>query len=425
MVSSKAVRAVILAVGSELLATDRLDSNSLLLTAILERHGVELVRKGVVGDDESAIEREVRRAFEDAELVLVGGGLGPTADDVTREGCAHALGRKLREDAATREAIARRFAAMGREPSANNWKQAQLLDGATALPNPRGTAPGQRLEVGGGALFLFPGVPYELALLAERDLDPWLAARAGGVARERRTLRVALRPESEVDQQLEPAYVEFGREWITVLAAPGEVRIRLTAAGAADARAGRLAEMATRVRELLGEAVYGEGEDQSLERVVGEELAASGRTIATAESCTGGLLAERLTRMPGSSRYFPGGVVTYSNAEKTRQLGVPADLIAAHGAVSEEVARAMAEGVRDRLGADFGIAITGIAGPDGGSEAKPVGTVHVAVAGPAESIGHRHLRLPGDRERIRWQASQAALEMVRRRLLELAAREGR
>lgn len=408
---------MILAVGSELLSTDRLDSNSLHLTAILERHGVELVRKGVVGDDERAVEREIRRAREDAELVLVGGGLGPTADDVTREGCARALSVELREDPEVRASIARRFAAMGREPSANNWKQAEILAGATVLPNPRGTAPGQRLELDGGALFLFPGVPHELAFLADRDLESWLAERSDGGARERRTLRVALRPESEIDQKLVPAYEEFGREWITVLAAPGEVKIRLTAAGSGAWRDQRLAEMAARVRTLLGDVIFGEGESLTLEQVVGEALAAHGWRLATAESCTGGLLAERLTRVPGSSRYFPGGVITYSNAEKTRQLGVAESLLAEHGAVSEAAARAMAEGVRARFGTDLGVAITGVAGPDGGSAEKPVGTVHVAIAGPGERVDHRHLRLPGDRERIRWQASQAALEMTRRRLL--------
>lgn len=413
----------ILAVGSELLSADRLDTNSLRLTELFERFGVELVRKSVVGDDEARIAREISALLAEAELVVVGGGLGPTADDVTREACARALGRRLLEDERIVAAIERRFAAFGRTPTANNRRQARVVEGAAVLENPRGTAPGQRVEVEGRTIFLFPGVPFELEVLTGLYLEPWLAERALGVARERRTLRVALRPESEVDQRLEPLYAEFGRETVTVLASPGEVRVRLLAVGAEPARRARLDAMAARARECLGSAVYGEGEESSLEGIVGEALVARGLTLATAESCTGGLVAERLTRIPGSSRYFPGGVVTYSNAQKSALLGVDERLLAEHGAVSEPVARAMAEGVRVRLGTDLGVAVTGIAGPDGGSEPKPVGTVHLALAGPGEASSHRRLHLPGDRERIRWQASQAALELVRRRLLALE--EGR
>jgi nicotinamide-nucleotide amidase len=256
----------------------------------------------------------------------------------------------------------------------------------------------------------------------ELHLEPWLsaqAARSRAAARERRTLRVAMRPESEVDQRLEPVYAEFGRESITLLASPGEVRVRLLAAGGEADRHARLDLMVARVRACLGHWVYGEGEERPLERVVGELLAERDLDLATAESCTGGLLAERMTRAAGASRWFPGGVVTYSNELKTALLGVAETMLAEHGAVSEPVARAMAEGVRLRVGAALGIAITGIAGPEGGSEAKPVGTVHLALAGPGPAVTHRALRLLGDRERIRWQASQAALELVRRRLLAL------
>jgi nicotinamide-nucleotide amidase len=413
------VLAGILAVGSELLGADRLDTNSLRLTELFERFGVELVRKSVVGDDESRIASEIASLLAEAELVVVGGGLGPTADDVTREACARALGRGLREDAAVVAAIERRFASFGRVPSANNRRQARIVEGAEVLENPRGTAPGQRIELEGRTLFLLPGVPYELDRLIELHLEPWLAGRASVTARERRTLRVAMRPESEVDQRLEPVYAEFGREWITVLASPGDVRIRLLAAGVEGERQARLDLMAARVRACLGHWVYGEGEANPLEAVVGGLLAELRLSVATAESCTGGLLAERLTRVAGASRWFPGGVVTYSNDLKTALLGVGDELLAEHGAVSEPVARAMAEGVRIRLGAELGIAITGIAGPEGGSEAKPVGTVHVALAGPGPAAAHRQLRLTGDRERIRWQASQAALELTRRRLLSI------
>lgn len=412
------MRAAVLAVGSELLSVDRLDTNSLRLAAVFERHGVELVGKAVVGDDEAAIAAEIRSMADRAELVVVTGGLGPTADDVTREAAAAAFGLELDDDSEVWAAIERRFASFGRTPSPNNRRQARVPRGATVLANPRGSAPGLRLDRADGALFLFPGVPYELEGMIERDLEPWLAGRAGGRGIERRTLRTAMRPESEVDLALEPMYAEFGREWITVLAAPGEVKVQVVAAGTESERRARLDVMAARVRELLGEAVYGEGDQLRLEDVVGALLVGSGRSIATAESCTGGLLAERLTRVPGSSGWFPGGVVTYSNAQKVALLGIAESDLAVHGAVSEPVARAMAEGARRRFGTDLGIGITGVAGPTGGSADKPVGTVHLAVATPA-GTRHRALRLLGDRDRIRWQASQAALEMVRRTLLGL------
>jgi nicotinamide-nucleotide amidase len=417
------MRAAILAVGTELLSTDRLDTNSLRLTSVLERHGVALRHKAVVGDEEAEIAAALAEAARRAELVLVSGGLGPTADDVTREACARWLGRPLEEDPALWAAIERRFASLGRTPAGNNRRQAMVVAGATVLHNPRGTAPGQRVEADGVTVFLFPGVPFELETLVELHLVPWLAERSGGRGRERRTVRVAMRPESDVDRELEPAYAEFGRETITVLSSPGEVRVRLTVEGAEEERLVRLDQMAGRVRELLGEAVYGEGEELVLEQVVGGLLAARRLTVATAESCTGGLLAERLTRVPGSSRYFPGGVVAYADAQKVSLLGVPAPELAEHGAVSEEVARALAEGVRRRLGTDFGLGVTGVAGPEGGSDEKPVGTVHVALAGPA-GVRHRRLRLPGDRVRVRWQATQAALEMLRLALGE-ATPEGR
>lgn len=412
------MRAAVLAVGSELLSVDRLDTNSLRLAAVFERHGVELVGKAVVGDDETAIAGELRSMAGRAGLVVVTGGLGPTADDVTREAVAAALGLELDDDPEVWAAIERRFASFGRTPSPNNRRQARVPRGALVLANPRGSAPGLRLDRPEGAIFLFPGVPYELDGMIERDLEPWLAERSGGRGIERRTLRTAMRPESEIDLALDPMYDEFGREWITVLAAPGEVKVQVVAAGTVEERRRRLDVMASRVRELLGDAVYGEGDQLRLEDVVGSLLAAGGCSIATAESCTGGLLAERLTRVPGSSGWFPGGVIAYSNAQKVDLLGVTESDLATHGAVSEVVARALAEGARRRFGTDFGVGVTGVAGPTGGTPEKPVGTVHLAVAAPSGSR-HRSLRLLGDRERVRWQATQAALEMIRRSLLEL------
>lgn len=419
------MRAAILAVGSELLSIDRLDTNSLKITERLERHGVELVRKSAVGDDETAIATEILAALAAAELVVVGGGLGPTADDVTREACARALGRELAEDAACWQSIERRFAALGRTPSANNRRQAQVVDGAALLPNPRGTAPGLRLDLDGGrTIFLLPGVPFELEGLLDAELEPWLAARSGGAARERRTLKTAARPESEVDAALSAVYERFGREAITVLAGAGEVKVRCLATGTEPERRARLDAMAGAVREALGSSVFGEGDELTLEQVVARELLARGLTLATAESCTGGLLAERLTRVPGASAYFPGGVVTYSNAQKVALLGIDPELLVRHGAVSREVVEAMARAARERLGSDLGVAVSGIAGPDGGSAEKPVGTVHLALAGPGDGLRHRRLQLLGDRSRIRWLASQVALELVRRTLLGLDRQSG-
>ncbi len=413
------VRATILAVGSELLSTERLDSNSLRLTALLERHGVELVKKSVIGDLEPEIAREMRSLWASSDLVLVSGGLGPTADDLTREAAAAALGVGLVREClcpgADRAPIRRHGAP---ELSPNNRKQAEMLAGAQVLDNPNGTAPGQLFERGGKALFLFPGVPFELDRMAAECLVPWLARRSPGTARETWTIKVAMRPESEVDQSLGPAYEEFGREWITVLAGAGEVRVLLTAAGADGERLERLAAMRARTLVLLGEAVFGEGAGTSLEAVVAALLAEAGWTLATAESCTGGLVAERITRVPGASTIFVGGVVAYSNDLKCALLDVEPALIEREGAVSEAVARAMAIGVCRRLGSDLGVSLTGIAGPGGGSEEKPVGTVHLAVAGPGDApVEHRSARFPGNRERIRIFAAQMALEMLRRRLI--------
>jgi nicotinamide-nucleotide amidase len=411
------MKAAILAVGSELLGTDRLDTNSLRLTQMLERHGVELRRKSVVGDSVEDISDELHSLLSRHDVVLVTGGLGPTADDVTREAAAMALGRGLRRDEQVLADIERRFRELGREMPAVNRKQADVIEGAELILNPRGTAPGMRIEGEGSALFLFPGVPYELDGMIESHLIPWLAERSGGAGRETVTLKVACLPESVVEERIAPAYEEFGREWITILASPGEIRLRATAAGPEPERRRRLEAMAARLRELAGDAVYASCEEDTLEGVVGELLRRAGATLTVAESCTGGLLAERITRVPGSSSYFLGGAVTYTNKLKAQVLGVPEETLREHGAVSEPVARAMAEAVRRVYRSDYGAGITGVAGPDGGSAAKPVGTVHVAVAGPDGRVVHRKVRFPGDRERVRWQSAQLALELLRRKLL--------
>ena len=416
------MKAAVVAVGTELLGVDRLDTNSLHLTRILESFGVELRRKAVVGDDEEDVANELLRLAEEVELVLVSGGLGPTADDVTREAAARAFGRRLVLDPAALAEIEARFRRFGIPMPPPNRKQAERIEGAELLHNANGTAPGQLVRHGGCSIFLLPGVPRELEKLAQTALVPWLRERWDGTGIERRVLKVACVPESGVEERITPAYAEFGREAITVLAKPSEIHVWASAAGDGDTRRRGLDLMQHRLRELLGDTVFAERDEDTLESVVGTLLAARGATLAVGESCTGGLVAERATRVPGSSAWFLGAAVAYSNEAKTALLGVPADLLAREGAVSEATAGALARGARARFGAGWGIGVTGIAGPGGGSEAKPVGTVHIAVAEENDSLVHRRGVFPGDRERVRWQSSQWALDMLRRRLLGLEAR---
>lgn len=412
------MRAAILAVGSELLGTDRLDTNSLKLTALLDRYGAELVAKAVIGDSEEEIAAELRTLLPRVDLILITGGLGPTADDVTREAVAAALGRGLHLDEEVLASLERRFQSLGWKMPEVNRRQAWVVDGAEVLPNGRGTAPGMRVESDGCTVFLFPGVPTELEGLMESALEPWLAERSGGIARETAVLKIAGLPESVVEERIAPAYEEFGREAITILASAGEIRLQATAAGPETERRARLQAMVDRLSALAGDAVYTTREEDTLESVIGDLLRASRTTLTAAESCTGGLFSQRITAVAGSSDYFLGAAITYSNELKTQLVGVPAEMIAEHGAVSEPVARAMAAGVRRTLRSDWGVGITGIAGPGGGSEAKPVGTVHLAVAGPRDGeVEHRHVRLPGDRKRVRRFATQIVLEMLRRRLI--------
>jgi nicotinamide-nucleotide amidase len=407
------MRAAILAVGSELLGTERMDTNSLRLTEALESHGVELVEKRVVGDDDARIAAAVVDLLGRVDLLLLTGGLGPTADDRTREAVAAALGRDLVRDPEIVDAIRRRFAEMEREMPAVNARQGDVLAGARVLANRRGTAPGQLVEESGKTLFLFPGVPAELLGLLESELRPWLAARSTTVPVHRRVLRVACLPESEVEELIAPLYERWGREGIGLLPSPGDIELRLSVPGD---RPERLEAMESLARECLGEAVYGDGR-ASLEEEVGRLLGARGLTVGTAESCTGGLLAERITRVAGSSAWFLGSIVAYADGIKERQLGVPGELLREHGAVSREVALAMARGCRERLGCDWALSVTGIAGPGGGSETKPVGTVHLAASGPEGRERPLLCRFPGGRRMVRRLSSQWALDLLRREIL--------
>jgi len=410
--------AAILAIGSELLGSDRLDTNSLLLTRALGAFGVKLERKVVVGDDVEVIDQEVKRLIEAVDLLLITGGLGPTSDDLTREGVARALARGLEVDEQVVADIERRFKRFGMPMPAVNRRQAELIDGASWLTNRRGSAPGMQIEADHCVLFLFPGVPSELEEMIETCLVPWLQQHSDGTKTETRVVKVACVAESDLEERIQPAYEEFGGEVISVLAAAGDIQVRLVATGRAEERTARLEAITDRIEGLVGSAAYTRDADGTLESVVGELLSAAGKKVATAESCTGGLVAERLTRVPGSSDFFEGATVTYSNRLKRELLGVDGDALDRYGAVSREVVEQMAVGVAARLQTDFGVAISGVAGPSGGTAAKPVGTVHVAVAeAGSEEVDHRELHLPGDRRRVRRLASQWALEMLRRRLL--------
>ncbi len=415
-------RAAIAAVGSELLTPQRIDTNSLFITEQLNRLGVEVIVKAVVGDERDELARLLTTLLDRADLVVVSGGLGPTDDDVTREVAAAVLGLELAEDQAIVDRLRARFAARFPGPMPEiNRRQAMVPAGARVIDNTRGSAPGLWLERGDQVVVLLPGPPRELQPMLLWLADGLLRGRAAGVALVRRVVRITGRIESQAEEELRPLY----REWermpypvaATILAALGQLELHLSARAPVEAEAEQVvAQAAAQVAGVFGADVFST-EGESLEQVVGTMLAARGLTVGVAESCTGGLITSRLTDVPGSSRYVDRGVITYSNAAKTELLGVPAGLIAAHGAVSEAVALAMADGIRARAGVDVGVAVTGIAGPGGGSDEKPVGTVAVAAM-TAGATRSRVFRFLGEREQVKFQASQAALDMVRRIMLE-------
>jgi nicotinamide-nucleotide amidase len=410
------MKAEIIAVGSELLTPDRVDTNSLFLTAQLNRLGIEVTRKTVVGDELDALRGAFGDALDRVELVIASGGLGPTEDDRTRDAVADLLGRKLSRDPSVMSKIEARFRQLGRKMSEVNARQAMVPEGATVLENDRGTAPGLWLEARGRIVVLLPGPPHELKAMFGAQVEPRIARLSTGLRLFARELRVVGMGESDVDQRIAPIYTIHDDVQTTILAAPGEIQIHLRTWSADATASERLLQQIQESLVLaLGEAVFTVA-GEPLEEVVGRELILHQATIATAESCTGGLLAERLTRISGSSAYFLGGVVSYSNTLKSAWVDVPAEIIESRGAVSAEVAVALADGIRRRTGATLGVGITGVAGPTGGTPEKPVGTVHVAIA-DASGNKERAIRFPGERDRIRWQASQTALDLVRRYFL--------
>ncbi len=412
--------AVIVAVGSELLTPHKIDTNSLFLTERLNGVGFAVIQKLVVGDDPSGLSRALGYALRLADVVIVTGGLGPTADDVTRDVVAELLGAPLEESPAIVEAIRARFTARGLEMPEINRRQAAVPRGAQILENPRGTAPGLWLSAGEACLALLPGPPRELRPMFERLVQDRLAPVSDGRRVERRMIRTTGRTESHIDELARPIYEPLAARQppveTTILASLGQIDLHLSTVGPEPEAGARVLDAAVAdLAGVLGNSVVST-DGRSLPEVVGELLRRRGARVALAESCTGGLIASRLTDVPGSSAYVHGGWVLYSNEAKVA-LGVSRELIESHGAVSEPVAEAMAVAARDAANVEFGLAVTGIAGPGGATPSKPVGTVCLALAGTAGPPRVRRVQLPGDRERVKFQASQAGLDLLRRALL--------
>lgn len=415
------MNAEIIAVGSEMLTPYRMDTNSLYLTDQLNQLGVDVIFKSVVGDNLRRLVAAAQHALFRSDIVVFSGGLGPTEDDLTREAVAEALGLGLRRDEEILARLEQRFAERGWKMSPNNAKQADVLDGATVLPNPNGTAPGQWLagQFDGREhiILLLPGPPHEMKGIFESEARERLRAKVPPAHLFTRTLRIAMLGESTVDARVSPIYKRYPDVETTILAGGGEIELHFKSRGATlDAAQARADEVAGLVEDELDDAVFSRN-GESLEQIVGYWLQMRNATITVAESCTGGLLAERITSISGSSRYFLGGAVVYSNQLKSDFAGVPEDMIDRHGAVSREVAAALAEGIRYRCESTLGVGITGVAGPAGGSAEKPVGLVFHAVASDTGTeVIQRNF--PGDRKRIRRFASTMALDMVRRKLME-------
>lgn len=412
--------AEIIAVGSEMLTPYRMDTNSLYLTEQLNLLGIEVIFKSIVGDNLPRIVAAAQHALFRSDILIFVGGLGPTEDDLTREAVAEALGVKLQRDPEIVRLLEERFASRGWKMTPNNAKQADIIEGATVLPNANGTAPGQWLsgQFDGREhmIVLLPGPPHEMRALFESEVRERLRAKIPPAFLATRTLRVAMLGESLVDSRVSPIYKRFPDVETTILAGAGEIELHFkNRATTQEAAQRRVDEVAGRVEDELEDAVYSRN-GESLEQIVGYWLQMRNATLAVAESCTGGLLAERVTSISGSSRYFLGGAVVYSNQLKTELAGVPAEMIERHGAVSREVAAALAEGIRYRCESTLGVGITGVAGPSGGSAEKPVGLVFHAVASDTGTeVVQRNF--PGDRKRIRRFASTMALDMIRKKLM--------
>lgn len=408
--------AEIIAIGSELLTPEKTDTNSLWLTEQLNKIGIEVMLKTIVGDDAARLLETIKDAVRRSDIVITTGGLGPTEDDITRQVSAQAVGRELEYKNELETELRERFRRWGREMPDINRRQAYVISGSTVLPNPNGSAVGMVYEAEGKTLVILPGPPKENQPMFTDFVLPGLSKRIGDIVVRRRILRVSGMGESAVDAAVAPIYTQYENVRTAILFNKTEVEIHLYARALnEDAASEILDELAGKIEEKLGTAVFST-DGKVMEEVVGDMLLRRKKTLSVAESCTGGLIGRRITEVAGSSAYFMEGCVTYSNDAKIRTLDVPAELIKVHGAVSSETAEAMAAGMRKRAGTDYAISVTGIAGPGGGSEDKPVGTVYV---GYADADGTRSVNfvLPGDRYLIRWRASQAALDYLRRQML--------
>ena len=412
-----------IAVGSELLLGGRTDSNSMFITEELSQLGIEVRFKSVVGDDQADIVKALKTAVGRAKVIIMTGGLGPTVDDCTREAIAQAAGRKLARRKEAFDGMRARLAQWGRTPNKGQLRQALIPSGATVLPNPVGSAPGFWLSWKGATLISLPGVPSEMKAMMRESVVPSLHSQLSR-AKLQPITRLQFHlwgiPEADADARLKGLISKRDPVDLGLLASPIGLLVSLTTNSQAHVKEAVLSSLAQGIRTRLGDWLYGEGDD-SMEEVVGRLLTDHKHTIALAESCTGGLIGHRLTQVPGSSVYLDRGIICYSNKAKTDLLGVPPDLIEKHGAVSAEVAAAMAKGVRERSGVSIGLSVTGIAGPGGATPTKPVGLVYVGLdAERGQSITKEH-RFHGDRTVIKQRASQAALDLVRRWLLNKAA----
>jgi nicotinamide-nucleotide amidase len=406
------MKAEIIAVGSELLTPDNIDTNSLYLTHRLNEAGCEVRLKTVVGDSREDIADLMASALQRSDLIILCGGLGPTEDDVTRAAVALSLDRPLAVDMDVLEALRRKFAERGFPMARINERQAEVIEGAEVLENSLGTAPGMLIEEKGRTIVLLPGPPRELKNVFDNRVLPKIEKLCGGMKLAYRSFHVTGITESELDSQIAPIYSAYPRIRTTVLAGTKHIAVRLYRWTPAGEIPPDLDELASKILEKLGNAVFSTC-GESMEEVVGRLLRESGRTLAVAESCTAGMLGMNITRVPGSSSYFLGGVLCYSNDAKMKLCGVPAELLEKHGAVSEEVAEALAEGVRNALKSSIGLSITGIAGPGGGSAEKPVGLVYTAISDGTRTES-RHRIMPGDRESIRERSTYLALSWLRR-----------
>ncbi|MEP6901930.1 MAG: competence/damage-inducible protein A [Actinomycetota bacterium] len=409
--------AEIIAIGSELLTPEKTDTNSLWLTGKLNEIGIEVKLKTIVGDDARRLEETIKDAVNRSDVVITTGGLGPTEDDITRSVSAKSIGRELVFHEDIVENLRVRFRAWGREMPEINKRQAYVIEGAEILPNPNGSAVGMGVKIGEKFLIILPGPPRENQPMFNNFIFPKLKEKSGEIVFKKRILKVSGIGESAIDEAIAPIYSVYKTVSTSILFNKSEVEVHLTAQAQTDAEADALnEEIAAKIVEKLGIAVFStRGEE--MEEVVGKLLIKNGKTLSVAESCTGGLISQRLTDISGSSAYFIEGVIAYANEAKTGTLNVSPEIIENYGAVSAETAEAMAKGMREKAKTDYAISITGIAGPTGGTQEKPVGTVFIGYSDELQTKSFK-ITLPGDRYLIRWRSSQAALDYLRRQILK-------